>query len=79
MLVYSPSWSAHLQDLENVMHILQQQHLFAKLSKCQFGFEKIDYLGHTVSRNGVAMDQNKIKDRKCYAHTSATTLVCQVI
>jgi len=35
--------------------------LFARLSKCSFGLQQIDYLGHTVSRNGVAMDTTKVQ------------------
>jgi len=49
ILVYSPSWSSHLQHLEAVLKILQHHQLFAKLSKCHFGLEEVDYLGHTIS------------------------------
>lgn len=52
ILVYSPSWSAHLLHLEEVLQLLRQHCLFAKLSKCSFGLTKVDYLGNTVSGNG---------------------------
>lgn len=61
ILVYSPSWSAHLLHLEEVLQLLRQHCLFAKLSKCSFGLTKVDYLGHTVSGNGVEMDQSKVQ------------------
>jgi len=37
ILVFSPTWLAHLQHLEVVLQKLQQHKLFAKLSKCSFG------------------------------------------
>ncbi|XP_015940693.1 uncharacterized protein LOC107466221 [Arachis duranensis] len=61
ILVYSSSWALHLQHLEMVLKILQRECLFAKLSKCLFGMVEIDYLGHTISRNGVHMKQAKVK------------------
>jgi hypothetical protein len=62
ILVYSPSWQCHLQHLEWVLQILEQNELFAKLSKCSFGQKEVDYLGHIVSGSGVSMDANKVKD-----------------
>ncbi|XP_072058202.1 uncharacterized protein [Arachis hypogaea] len=58
---YRSSWALHLQHLEMVLKILQWECLFAKLSKCLFGMVEIDYLGHTISRNGVHMKQAKVK------------------
>lgn len=37
---------------------MQANHLFAKLS--QFGVQQVDYLGHIISLDGVAMDPQKI-------------------
>ncbi|MCI14332.1 transposon Tf2-1 polyprotein, partial [Trifolium medium] len=61
ILVYSPSWSSHLVDLEVVLQLLRQHSLFAKLSKCSFGQSQVDYLGHIISSKGVAMDDSKIQ------------------
>nr|KYP42436.1 Retrovirus-related Pol polyprotein from transposon 297 family [Cajanus cajan] len=61
ILVYSSSWSAHLHHLEVVLQKLQQHKLFSKLSKCSFGLQQVDYLGHNVSGLGVAMDKSKVK------------------
>ncbi|WVZ14637.1 hypothetical protein V8G54_012203 [Vigna mungo] len=49
ILVYSLSWSAHLHYLQQ---ILADHKLYAKMSKCSFGLEQIDYLGHIVSSHG---------------------------
>ena len=43
------------------MSILKQHQLFARFSKCAFGVREIDYLGHTLSRAGVAMETMKLQ------------------
>jgi len=59
--VYSPTWSSHLQHLEVVLQLLRKHKLFAKLSKCSFGLTQVEYLGHTVSGQGVAVDASKVQ------------------
>ena len=61
ILVYSPSWDTHLQHLELVLQTLQKECLFARLSKYSFGSREIDYLGHTISVAGIAMDKAKVE------------------
>jgi len=61
ILVYSPCWNSHLQHLERVLQLLLQHQLYAKFSKCSFGLQSVDYLGHSVSGNGVSMVPDKIK------------------
>ena len=41
--------------------ILTQNQLFVKKSKCGFGKKKIEYLGHVISEEGVAIDPVKIQ------------------
>ena len=40
---------------------MRQQQLYAKKSKCSFVMEKMEYLGHFISANGVETDPAKIK------------------
>ena len=61
ILVYSVTWKDHLQHLEVVLNILKQHQLFARFSKCCFGLQQIDYLGHTLSGSGIAMDEMKLE------------------
>lgn len=49
----------HLQRLEVVLSRLKKKELKAKLSKCHFFKQKVQYLGHRVSREGVATDPEK--------------------
>ena len=61
ILIYSASWFAHLQHVEQVLSLMQEHHLHAKLSKCAFGITQISYLGHLVSSSGVYMDPDKVE------------------
>lgn len=61
ILVYSKSWDDHLTHLGIVLGILSTHQLFAKRSKCRFGVTQVDYLGHQISEQGVAVDPAKIQ------------------
>lgn len=60
ILVYSADWSSHLSHLTQVLEVLKEHSLYAKLTKCLFGQKKIEYLGHVVSQAGVEMDPSKL-------------------
>ncbi|XP_026399371.1 uncharacterized protein LOC113295235 [Papaver somniferum] len=61
ILVYSPDMDTHLKYLEITLSTLKQHTLFSKLSKCSFGQDKVEYLGHIISKEGVAADPIKIE------------------
>jgi hypothetical protein len=44
-----------------VFRTLQDHQLFLKRSKCGFGLSSVAYLGHMISEEGVAMDQQKVQ------------------
>lgn len=60
ILVYSGSWSSHLQHAKKALQTLREQCLTLKQSKCLFGVGSVSYLGHTISAAGVSMDNSKI-------------------
>ena len=60
ILVYSQSWGDHLQHLEEVLLVLANNKLVANEKKCQFAQTKVDYLGHIISKEGVAVDPSKV-------------------
>lgn len=59
ILVFSESLQEHKEHLRLVFDLLREHQLFAKLSKCSFAQESIDYLGHVISSTGVATDVEK--------------------
>lgn len=50
----------HLIHLRLVLEKLQQHQLFAKKSKCTFGVNEVDYLGHVILGDRVKTDPRKI-------------------
>ena len=61
ILIYSKTWEEHLQHLQLVLSILQRHSFFVNLKKCSFGRSQVEYLGHVLSEQGVAVDQMKVK------------------
>jgi hypothetical protein len=43
------------------MEKLREKKLFAKLKKCEFWLEEVSFLGHIVSKNGLAVDPTKVQ------------------
>ena len=60
ILIYSSSWSEHLQHMGLVFTALRAHGLFLKRSKCSFEAFSVAYLGHVISADGVAMDSDKV-------------------
>jgi hypothetical protein len=61
ILIYSPTLSEHLVHLDTILGILQRDSWQVKRSKCAFAQQRIAYLGHVISGDGVATDDSKIK------------------
>jgi hypothetical protein len=59
--VYSKSKEDHLVHLGKVLALLRQHQLYAKPSKCEFGVDHINFLGHIISGHGIATDPAKVK------------------
>jgi hypothetical protein len=60
ILIYSTTMSDHVNHLRSILQVLRMNKLYAKFSKCTFAHSEIDYLGHVISREGVATDPAKI-------------------
>jgi hypothetical protein len=60
ILIYSDSWSSHLQHVRVMFQRLREQSLAVKRSRCSFGEPTVAYLDHVISEQGVAMDAKKV-------------------
>ena len=49
ILVYSASEAEHAQHLDLVLQALEDNQLHAGLTKCAFGLNTVEFLGHVVS------------------------------
>ena len=61
ILVYSGSPKDHSEHLRIVLQILKERKLYAKLSKCQFWLDRVAFLSHVISAEGVSVDPQKIE------------------
>ncbi|XP_073138213.1 uncharacterized protein [Henckelia pumila] len=51
----------HSQHLRTVLGVLRERKLYAKLSKCEFWLDKVPFLGHIISKDGVDVDPSKVQ------------------
>ncbi|KAI5349987.1 hypothetical protein L3X38_002878 [Prunus dulcis] len=61
ILVYSKSQKAHMKYLNVVLRTLRRKQLYAKLSKCPFWVDRMSFLGHMNSAEGIFVDPQKIE------------------
>lgn len=61
ILVYSKTWQEHLLHLKLSFQVWKQHKLVIKTSKCNFAQTQLEYLGHIISREGVAVDTKKVE------------------
>ncbi|XP_073222361.1 uncharacterized protein [Cicer arietinum] len=63
ILVYSKTKEEHGEHLRIVLQTLKEKQLFTKLSKCEFWLEEVSFLGHVISKCGIAVDPAKVHRR----------------
>jgi ribonuclease HI len=61
ILIYSETTEEHEEHLRMVLERLRQQKLYAKFSKCAFWMEKVAFLGHVLSAEGITVDPSKVE------------------
>ena len=61
ILVYSKSAEEQGQHLRVVMGKFRKHQLYAKFSKCEFWLQRVSFLGHVLTAEGVEVDPEKIK------------------
>ncbi|WVZ78975.1 hypothetical protein U9M48_026610 [Paspalum notatum var. saurae] len=59
ILIFSKSLEDHVAHLQLVLDKLRDHQLYLKFSKCSFGQQSVDYLGHVISHEGVSTDPHK--------------------
>ena len=62
ILIYSKNKKEHAEHLRIVLTRLREHQLYAKFSKCDFWLKEVQFLGHVLSAEGVAVDPCKVKD-----------------
>ncbi|KAL2541709.1 reverse transcriptase [Abeliophyllum distichum] len=61
IVIYSEILEDRVQHVRKVLIRLQENELYAKLSKCSFAQTLISFLGHIIEQEKVRMDSKKVK------------------
>ena len=61
ILIYSKTQKEHEEHLRIALQTLRNHQLYAKFSKCEFWLDKVQFLGHVISKDGVSVDPSKIE------------------
>jgi hypothetical protein len=61
ILAFSKDLESHEQHLRITLELLRKNKLFARMSKCKFGCEEVEYLGYVIFASRVKADYGKIK------------------
>ena len=61
IVVYYKNEKEHEEHLRLTLQFIKEHQLYAKLSKCDFFRDRIQYLGHIISEEGISVDPEKIE------------------
>jgi hypothetical protein len=59
-LAYSTTIEEHLLHLRQILEVLRQHELYAKMSKCAFFLPAVEHLGHLLSDVLISVEQTKV-------------------
>ena len=65
VIIYTETRQAHVQTLDQVLHLLEEANRTLKSPKCSFGQEQIEFIGHIISNVKLKPNQeniNKVKN-----------------
>ena len=61
ILIFSKTPEEHEKNLRLVLQVLRENKFYAKMSKCHFFKEELEYLGHVVGKDGIRVDPKKVE------------------
>ena len=61
ILIYSKTKVEHEEHLRITLWTLEEHKIYANFLKCEFWLDKVHFLGHVVSKDGVSVDPAKIE------------------
>jgi hypothetical protein len=60
ILIYSKDKEEHAKHLRITLQILREHQLYAKFSKCEFWLDQVEFLGHVINKEGIAVNPSKV-------------------
>ncbi|KAJ1596435.1 hypothetical protein NDA11_000234 [Ustilago hordei] len=63
-LIFSDTEEVHVKHVTEILTRLRSNRLFAKLSKCEFHTQTVEFLGYIIKPTGIEMDPEKVRTVK---------------
>ena len=60
LLIFSPNLKQHAEDIEAVLQVLEDNGLLARPDKCCWAMTEVEFLGHTITKNGMLPQASKV-------------------
>jgi hypothetical protein len=60
ILIYSKDKEEHAKHLRIALQILREHQLYAKFSKREFWLDQVEFLGHVINKEGIAVNPSKV-------------------
>ena len=67
ILVATPTWEMHMKVLRLLLQRLKDTGLTARPTKCQIGFQELDFLGHTLRQGFIRPEDKNVEKMKAAA------------
>ena len=64
IVIASGTFNQHVKDVQSVLDRLKEHSLRLQPTKCVFGADSVNYLGHIVSKSGLSPDPQKVNALK---------------
>jgi transposase InsO family protein len=61
IIVFSKTEEEHLEHLRKVFEVIRKNQLYIQPEKCEFLAERVEFLGHFISADGIEMDPKKVQ------------------
>ena len=60
VLTHTATWDDHIKALKDLLQRVREAGLTIRPTKCYVGYDGVEFLGHKVSCNRIAMDEDKL-------------------
>ena len=60
ILIYCKNKEEHAQHLWTILTRLREHKLYAKYNKCEFWLDRVQFLGHVLTPEGISVDPSKV-------------------
>lgn len=67
ILIFSDDEASHLNDIESVFRVLNDNNLKISISKCIFNVSQLEFLGYNISIRGLEPSAKKVEELKSFS------------